>query len=147
MNEIPLTQAFAFAEWVGKTHIRLHGAWVLDYHSQTNRNNWRTTDQLWAEFLAATHPQAGRVLVLIPHTPEMRKVNNPALIARMADGDYYRCEYAFDAQTSAFQPSHTRVALPAECAGLEDVQPFTHEQVKAYFEMYVPEDAGLAGLE
>jgi hypothetical protein len=105
MKEITLTQAFAFAEWLGANY---------------------------------THPRAGRVLLLIPHTPEMRKVNNPALIARMTDGNYYRCEYSYDAQTATFQPSHTRVALAAEAAGLEDVQPFTTEQVTAYFALYVP---------
>jgi len=139
MKEIPLSQAFAFAEWVGGCYVRRHGGWLHNYADSRNPENLKTSSQLWEEFLAATHPQAGRVLLLIPHTPEMRAINNPALIARMLDGQYYRCEYSYDASSATFQPSHTRVALPTECAGLEDVQPFTPDQVKAYFALYAPE--------
>ena len=42
--------AFEFAEWLGYNYIRLHGVWVHKFVSQMDKENWKTTDELFKSF-------------------------------------------------------------------------------------------------
>jgi hypothetical protein len=44
---IPIEEAFAFAEFMGLHYIRLHEVWVYKYSDQRNKDNWRTTETLY----------------------------------------------------------------------------------------------------
>ena len=37
----------AFAEWCGKTYVRLNECWVHRYADQRNKDNWKDTGELW----------------------------------------------------------------------------------------------------
>ena len=38
---------FEFAEWLGETHIRATEVWIHRYVNQTNKRNWKTTEELF----------------------------------------------------------------------------------------------------
>jgi len=44
-------EAFKFAEWLGQHFVRLHMVWVHKYHDQRDRNNYRTTEELYERWL------------------------------------------------------------------------------------------------
>lgn len=41
------TPNFEFTEWVAYNYIRLSGVWISKYASQHDKDNWRTTKQLY----------------------------------------------------------------------------------------------------
>jgi len=43
--------ACEFAEYCGKSHTKAHGLWLPLYSNQTIREDWRTTEQLFKQFI------------------------------------------------------------------------------------------------
>lgn len=45
------TEALKFAEFTGLYYVRLHKVWVHRYANQSEKENWRTTEQVYEEYL------------------------------------------------------------------------------------------------
>ena len=43
-------EAIGFVEWTCGRYIKLHSVWVGIYSDQRNKDNWRTTEQLYSEY-------------------------------------------------------------------------------------------------
>ena len=43
--------AIEFAEYCGKTYMKSYNCWIPLYSNQTIKDNWRTTEQLFEQFI------------------------------------------------------------------------------------------------